>query len=144
MRKGRAVRKGTYLLIFDMPETEMEVGALGIMRFEEGTYCYVGSAMSGLDQRISRHMSKDKKLRWHIDYLTMRGGNMTAYESANGEDECELGRIVEESGGSGCIKGFGCSDCRCSTHLFLLNQASRERICADARFTPYAQPLVGR
>ncbi|MDR3074469.1 MAG: DUF123 domain-containing protein, partial [Candidatus Methanoplasma sp.] len=66
------IRKGKYILIIGMPEMKINVGALGILHFREGRYCYVGSAMNGLDQRIARHTSKQKTVRWHIDYLTVR------------------------------------------------------------------------
>lgn len=65
------VRRGTYLLAvrLDSPRT-VGVGALGDIRFDAGVYIYVGSAMGGLDQRVGRHLSGRKTLRWHIDYLT--------------------------------------------------------------------------
>lgn len=66
------VRRGTYVLTvrLDSPRT-VRAGALGELRFDAGTYLYAGSAMGGLDQRISRHLSKEKTIRWHIDSLTM-------------------------------------------------------------------------
>jgi len=50
----------------------IEIGILGIVCIEPGIYGYVGSArgMGGLRSRIARHIAKDKKIRWHIDYLT--------------------------------------------------------------------------
>ena len=50
-----SVRKGTYVLFLTFSEPfEGDVGRLGRIYLEPGTYCYVGSAMGGLDQRISR------------------------------------------------------------------------------------------
>lgn len=65
------VRRGTYILVvrLDSPR-DLRVGALGDIRFDAGTYIYAGSAMGGLDQRLSRHLSREKTIRWHIDYLT--------------------------------------------------------------------------
>ena len=138
------IRKGTYILIFDMPETRIMVGALGIVDIQEGTYCYIGSAMNGLDQRIRRHLSKKKKMRWHIDYLAMEAVKMEAYEAAVPcIAECELGRIVLDSGGIAFVKGFGCSDCRCQTHLFLLSEGSKEKLCSSPYFVPYCDQSVG-
>ena len=39
--------------------------------FQTGYYAYVGSAFGpgGLSSRIKRHLVKDKRLVWHIDYL---------------------------------------------------------------------------
>jgi len=134
------IRKGAYILILEMPETQIRVGALGIVDVREGTYCYVGSAMNGLDQRIGRHLSKKKKLHWHIDYLTDACAGIEAYEAAvPGTTECELGRAVLESGGSGFAKGFGCSDCKCMTHLFFLTESSKEKLCSSPLFILYGQ-----
>jgi len=134
------IRKGTYILIFDIPETRIRIGALGITDLKEGTYCYIGSAMNGLDQRIGRHLSKEKKIHWHIDHLTKICLNIEAYESAeHGIAECELGKIVLENGGVGCVRGFGCSDCGCPTHLFFLTGESKEKLCSSPSFVPYRQ-----
>ena len=73
-------RPGTYILEIALgSDTELEVGALGTLRFSAGEYCYVGSAMGGLDQRVSRHLSREKKVRWHIDRLTMAADSVDAY-----------------------------------------------------------------
>jgi len=133
------IRKGTYILIFDMPGTRVKIGALGIVDIQEGSYCYVGSAMNGLDQRIARHMSKKKKVRWHIDHLTMGCGNIEAYEALGHIAECDLCAIVQKNGGKGTIKGFGCSDCGCFTHLFLLTKETKEKLRSDPLFLPHSQ-----
>jgi len=134
------IRKGTYILIFDMPDLRINVGALGPVDIREGTYCYVGSAMNGLDQRIGRHLSEKKNIRWHIDNLTTRCERIEAYEAIPpGTSECELGRMVLESGGSAVVKGFGCSDCKCQTHLFFLDRSAKEKLCSSRCFTPYGR-----
>ncbi len=38
--------------------------------FEKGYYVYVGSALGTLSRRVHRHELKNKKLHWHIDYIT--------------------------------------------------------------------------
>jgi len=134
------IRKGTYILIFDMPAVRINIGALGTADIREGTYCYVGSAMNGLDQRIGRHLSPKKKIRWHIDRLTTRCDKIEAYEAVPSQtSECGLGKIVLECGGSAAVKGFGCSDCRCPTHLFFLDGNAAERLRSDPRFAPYGR-----
>ena len=123
-----------------MPAAEMKIGSLGTVDVREGTYCYVGSAMNGLDQRISRHLSKEKKIRWHIDHLTIGCISAEAFESTrSGMTECDLGRAAEECGGTPVLNGFGCSDCRCKTHLFLLEGGAKERLCSRPFFAPYTQ-----
>ncbi len=37
--------------------------------FPCGFYIYVGSAQKNLKQRIERHIRREKKKHWHIDYL---------------------------------------------------------------------------
>lgn len=115
-----------------------EVGALGILDFSPGEYCYVGSAMGGLDHRLDRHLSKEKKIRWHIDRLTMAADRMEAYESfPDPVPECELSRMAV---GSGCVpvhRGFGCSDCDCPTHLFSVSDSSKSALVKNASLSRY-------
>jgi Uri superfamily endonuclease len=136
-------RKGTYVLFITLgAAVETEVGALGIIRFDPGTYAYVGSAMGGLDQRLSRHLRKDKAIRWHIDRLTIVADSMEAYESfPDPVPECELARMAAECGMAPAVKGFGCSDCGCPTHLFRVEGPSKDALVARAglrRFDPPA------
>ena len=104
-----SVRKGTYALFvtFDR-DINITVGALGPHLFRAGTYCYVGSAMGGLDQRVSRHLARCKGIRWHIDRLTTVCDGSEAWESyPDFIGECELARIAEECGGIPEMDGFG-------------------------------------
>ena len=120
-----------------------EVGALGILDLEPGEYCYVGSAMGGLDHRLDRHLSKDKKIRWHIDRLTMAADYMEAYESfPDPVPECELSKLAIASGCVPVHKGFGCSDCKCFTHLFSVPENARSRLIKSAGLTEYGQTYV--
>ena len=114
------IRKGTYVLAVTLGSpADIRVGALGILHFDAGLYIYVGSAMGGLDQRLSRHLRKDKPLRWHIDYLTAAADHSEAYVSyPDFIPECGLARMAEQSGMVPEAEGFGCSDCGCLTHLF--------------------------
>ena len=115
-------RKGTYVLFLHFPEgLETAVGSLGTVVLPPGHYCYVGSAMGGLDQRLQRHLSMSKTIRWHIDYLTVRTEEKSAMEHEGTDlSECDLGRILEVTGAVPAVDGFGCSDCKCRTHLYLV------------------------
>ena len=144
------IRKGTYILIMTLgSDREIQVGALGTLYFPKGSYCYVGSAMNGLDQRVSRHLSRDKKIRWHIDRLPLAADSVEAYESyPDYVPECELARMAEECGMVPFADGFGCSDCSCRTHLFSSTPDSIARLIAEARlisfsliFSPSGKPL---
>lgn len=97
----------------------IEVGALGQHEFPSGTYIYTGSAKRGLPQRVSRHIKKEKNCRWHIDYLTSLVSVETLVIDASGtQSECErYHRIAELPEAEVIVRGFGSSDCKCSTHL---------------------------
>ena len=130
------MRSGIYVLFirFDTPK-DIKVGALGVIRFN-GDYCYIGSAMNGLDQRISRHLSKEKKVHWHIDNLTVTADRIEAFESYS-QDECGLRRKAETSGMVPAVKGFGCSDCRCDTHLLVSDGKSRAELIENECLTAF-------
>ncbi|MBE6524640.1 MAG: GIY-YIG nuclease family protein [Thermoplasmata archaeon] len=132
-------RKGTYvILIFLGSDTEIRVGALGTFRFSEGVYCYVGSALGGLDPRIRRHLRKDKVLKWHADYLTTRADSCRAYISyPDYIPECDLARIAVACGMEPSVKGFGCSDCGCYTHLFMTDDDSLETFLRRTEMTEF-------
>ncbi len=122
------IRKGTYVLFLRFRnDVETEVGSLGRICLEAGDYCYAGSAMGGLDQRVSRHLSHEKKVRWHIDYLTTICDDMCAYEhEGTSLTECDLAEILRSAGGIPAVNGFGCSDCDCQTHLFKVGRNAAE------------------
>jgi Uri superfamily endonuclease len=112
--------KGIYVLAIRISEDiVMGVGALGETRFQVGTYVYVGSAQANLEQRVRRHLGTEKRLFWHIDYLL--NSPSAKIEKAfwmQGEKAAEC-VVAQELGGRGePVAGFGCSDCRCPSHLF--------------------------
>lgn len=129
-----SVRKGTYALFITLDrELNITVGAKGPHTFQPGTYCYVGSARAGLDQRLKRHLAHDKVLKWHVDYLTTSCVGSEAWESyPDFIPECDLGRIAESCGGIPEMHGFGCSDCDCWTHLFKVDDGIKTNIIRKA------------
>ncbi len=63
--------KGTYILKIKIERPlRVLVGSLGKVNFKPGNYVYIGSAMNSISKRIQHHIKKDKKLHWHLDYLT--------------------------------------------------------------------------
>ena len=133
-----AKRKGTYILFlsFRTPR-KIHVGSLGMLDIGEAEYCYVGSAMNGLDGRIGRHMSVEKKMRWHIDRLTVSADSKEAYVPPGSVPECGLSAMALDSGCVPVFKGFGCSDCRCGTHLFLVDGRSKEEFLNISGAVPF-------
>jgi sugar fermentation stimulation protein A len=108
---------GSYLLLMKLNQArEVRIGKLGHLKFKPGYYVYVGNAMGGLEQRITRHFRREKKLRWHIDYLTAIADKILAIAiPSKNKLECKIARKLEIFEG---IESFGCSDCKCKTHLF--------------------------
>lgn len=113
-------QSGLYqLIIYLDADTEITIGKLGIGLFPRGYYVYTGSAMSGLQARVRRHLSRNKKYHWHIDYLLGKGSCIAhrKYYTAL-RLECNLNSQVLELTGAKVPKArFGASDCRCPTHL---------------------------
>ena len=111
--------KGCYCLIISMnDEKTIKIGKkLGKTTFKEGYYVYVGSAMNSLSARINRHLSNEKKLHWHVDYL-LKNAKITdvIYNESNLKIECELSQYLATK--TIGIKDFGCSDCECESHLY--------------------------
>ena len=114
-------KPGTYAITMQLAKSaEITVGKLGTFNFKPGYYTYIGSAFGpgGLKARIGRHLKKDKKLKWHIDYLREYTEivDIRFAETANNE-ECQWAAKLADNGSSCPIKGFGSSDCRCLSHL---------------------------
>jgi len=118
-----ASRGGYCLCIIVERELTVDVGALGRLSFDPGRYIYVGSAMNGLEARVRRHLNTShgtpKAVHWHIDYL-LREPEVrveAVYTCASLERmECAIADAVSRKGQP--FRGFGCSDCRCKSHLF--------------------------
>jgi Uri superfamily endonuclease len=122
--------KGSYVLLLELSEKqEIVIGKLGSVVFAPGFYAYVGSAMNGLEPRLSRHLRRDKRLHWHIDYLLEKASITTVILSEGAKrTECALAQALAQ--GLDPVPGFGCSDCRCSSHLYF--SPERSRLIAEA------------
>jgi Uri superfamily endonuclease len=128
---GEAVSlKGSYCLIISVLRgIDLRVGALGIIAFPPGTYIYVGSALNSLEARINRHVrtstGSNVRLHWHVDYLLRREGTRLEevwFKESEKRGECLI--ASEVSGHGSPIKGFGCSDCACVSHLFRVDETA--------------------
>ena len=118
--------KGTYALILEMREQQwLEIGRFGSTLFPAGWYIYVGSALGGLEQRIRRHLSYKKKLKWHIDYLLPLCRIVEVWYTTREERlECIWSQsLASLPGAQVLIPGFGSSDCRCGSHLIYFSSA---------------------
>ncbi len=60
----------TYQLTIHLKnKVTLTIGKLGTFEFPAGHYIYTGSAKKNIEARINRHLSQQKSLKWHIDYL---------------------------------------------------------------------------
>jgi Uri superfamily endonuclease len=117
--------KGTYALVLHLEHREeIAVGKLGTFIFPAGYYLYVGSALGpgGLEARLARHRRRDKKLRWHVDYLLEHAQLVEVWSVASTDRrECLWAQAARKLPGSEIpVPGFGSSDCRCPSHLIYL------------------------
>jgi sugar fermentation stimulation protein A len=115
---------GAYQLHLFLARTaRLKVGKLGEFLFPAGRYIYTGSALNGLERRLSRHRRQEKRLRWHIDYLLRfaRIERVAVWKTTR-RLECALnGELLARAGARVVVEGFGSSDCRCRTHLVYLD-----------------------
>lgn len=107
--------KGVYVLLIELnKDLKIKIGKLGKIEFKKGYYAYVGSALNSLEKRIERHFRKNKRSFWHIDYFLEKAKiKEFVYAEINKRKECEIAKLNLKF-----IKGFGCSDCKCKSHLF--------------------------
>jgi len=115
--------KGTYILLLEcLSDCEITVGSLGKIRFEKGYYAYIGSAMNSLENRIKRHLSKNKRVFWHIDYLTTSEKFKIAkvfIKVSDKKEESDIAKTFEKE--FKYIEGFGSSDSNDKSHLFIID-----------------------
>ncbi|MHA2012589.1 MAG: GIY-YIG nuclease family protein [Candidatus Helarchaeota archaeon] len=133
--------RGVYLLIIEKSKSSnIKVGSLGLISFPPGIYIYVGSAMgisssTNIENRLKRHLRKEKNIHWHIDYLL--NDNSTSivdaiYAQSETNLECELFQSLRSQSKSFIIncKNFGASDCvkNCTSHLLYVNDLELNEI----------------
>ena len=124
---------GSYILLTRVEQAiQIEVGSLGLLQVDAGYYAYVGSAMGGLDTRIKRHLSSNKKHFWHIDYLLDHAQVVAVVKVPSCRRlECEIADLLAKK--LQPIPRFGCSDCSCRSHLFYAREIDRiHSVVSDA------------
>lgn len=115
--------RGSYIIILELQnEVVVDIGKLGSVSFSKGFYLYVGSAMNALSKRIERHRRLRKQPHWHIDHLRPHA-RLHAVLPIRSSDrlECLIADSVNEIA-EWSIRGFGCSDCECESHLFAVSR----------------------
>lgn len=115
----------TYQLMIEVAApVRIAIGRLGSYDFPAGRYVYTGSAKGGVDARLRRHLRRDKRLHWHVDYLLAAPGVSVVATHRSAAGECALN---QRTAGRILVPGFGASDCRagCGRHLKWQGSPSR-------------------
>ncbi|HOK18678.1 MAG TPA: GIY-YIG nuclease family protein [Caldisericia bacterium] len=112
--------RGIYILLIEIDKNiKIEIGSLGKINFDKRIYSYIGSVQNNLEKRAQRHKVKNKKLRWHIDYLLKNKSVKILkilYKNTGRKEECKIAKRLSKT--EIPISKFGCSDCDCKSHLF--------------------------
>lgn len=125
---------GIYQLYMHLPQpVRLQVGRLGTFDFPAGLYVYTGSALGGIGPRVGRHLRKEKRFHWHIDFLREHARVHAVTILITRERwECTLHRQTMESlEGCSPARGFGSSDCSCLSHLGYLGELLSARALVD-------------
>jgi Uri superfamily endonuclease len=130
---------GTYALLLELEEpAEARVGRLGWIRFDAPFYLYFGSALGpgGLGARLEHHLQPARRAHWHVDYLRQVARLRGVWHTRDPERlECTWVEAASKLRGGWLVPRFGCSDCRCRSHLLAIDRlpsvsAFRRRIHA--------------
>ncbi len=118
--------KGAYLLILFLDKDTLLRTKAKEFYLKKGYYAYVGSAMNGI-KRVLRHLKKNKKKHWHIDYLTEVAEikNIILIPSERKIEE-EISLLISKIGTP--IEGFGASDLKVKSNLYYFNENPFEKI----------------
>jgi len=132
--------RGTYtLILFASDKAKVNIGKLGAKAFLQGYYTYTGSALgngaSNLQYRVSRHLKREKKKRWHIDFL-LTNENFTVEGviaiSVKQNSECQINQLISnQMQAKILVPKFGASDCltKCESHLLYIgNRDAKSKI----------------
>ena len=123
--------RGCYVIVLRLRQRAgISVGRFGVLSFEPGYYCYVGSAFGpgGLRARLGRHIKGAARQRWHVDYLRAASEPIQLWFQTQSESREHA--WAEALGTGSVFRGipkFGTSDCRCHTHLFHSPDPPRSR-----------------
>ena len=121
--------KGTYLLVIKLKKSQrLSAGRLPETNFRPGIYLYVGRSRLGLQGRFSRHLRKEKKLFWHIDYFLQKAEVEEIWIKRDFFDECRTVSKVRAYLKNSFFpqQKFGSSDCRCPSHLIYLSLGKKD------------------
>lgn len=113
---------GTYaVILLSRVDSDVNIGTRLRLSVQPGYYIYVGSAFGpgGVASRIKHHISAVKRPHWHLDYLRQFADVIEVWFTYDTlKRECQWASLISSIGVLySPIKGFGATDCTCSTHL---------------------------
>lgn len=128
---------GSYILWLKLTRRRrITVGRLGEQLLLPGFYAYCGSAFGpgGLKARLSHHLRKSERPRWHIDYLKNISTGMAIWYSTMHDNREHLfaGHLASLPGAEIVIGRFGASDCNCATHLLYFQHKINLDACSES------------
>jgi len=106
----------TYILVLEKRTSSPVPLRTQSVFMKRGVYLYVGSAKRGMQARLARHVRKEKRLFWHIDYVTSRADVTVKAIFLSSRKECATLREISDLG---ILFGrrLGASDCTCPSHF---------------------------
>ena len=130
-------KTGIYILKIKLDHpTTLTYGKNHTSHFPKGYYYYVGSALNNLDARITRHLSQEKKIHWHIDYLLKQATIENIYYKITTEkEECAIAQTLAKKLDN--IPHFGSTDCTCKSHLYYSQNPLSMDLQNDLQFENY-------
>ncbi|RUM43074.1 MAG: GIY-YIG nuclease family protein [Desulfurobacterium sp.] len=121
--------KGTYCILFEISILSFSVRSGKNFFLDGGVYIYVGSAFGsgGLRKRISRHLKKEKKKHWHLDFISTDNSFkvLEIWVIEGKKVECSLANSISKT--EKPIVDFGSTDCNCPSHLFRVSDIENLR-----------------
>ena len=125
---------GSYALVLrNHSAARIQIGRWRNICFAAGYYIYLGSALGpgGVRARVSRHCRQKKINHWHIDYLSQFARPIGAFYSHQPNRlEHQWAQALRGTNSLSAVTGFGCSDCRCHSHLFRTDRAPASALFA--------------
>jgi len=85
--------------------------------------------LKGIENRVRRHKSSAKRMKWHIDYFLEKADILStvAIPCETKQIECEVVRtLLQCEGARALLRGFGSSDCTCESHLLYFGDQDAE------------------
>lgn len=122
----RDILQGTYTLLLTCNKPlRLRVGKIGLVPLEKGHYLYTGSALgiggASLERRVARHRCRTKRVRWHVDYLTVRPEIIVRHIvclQSRKRLECQINQhIISTLNAQPIAPHAGATDCECNGHL---------------------------